>query len=420
MKKLYTLALAAAVAVSASAAPRYAIDKTFQSDGQLAIAKTIGKTEQFVKANNTSTRAKAATNAPKSLDGMQFICTFELTGQSSSNEFSIIEFNYESTTESGFDVYTMTGLADGFFNNVSILPQIVGYDSTSGTLILPVAQDFAVYNNKTYVTWNKNADDGYLYADVDFYFSWNGNGFEWAKTVTLPTDSGELDFTSKGMTIGIEVQDGISWIFALGNFDIIPLNGTMAATITSEEGDNNVNIPVSAAVDGNQVTFRNFLGYTIPCTLDDKAKTLTAKDVTLGSVNVSQDPNTPELLPVYVSAAQNDYNTLDSFNANDDGVYELVMTYTTGNGKTEITVPDWNIFVMIDGADWPNYYPIHKTSITLDFELSATTEGVEGITIDDSNAPVEYFNLQGVRVANPENGLYIRRQGNKAQKVLVK
>lgn len=38
----------------------------------------------------------------------------------------------------------------------------------------------------------------------------------------------------------------------------------------------------------------------------------------------------------------------------------------------------------------------------------------------DENAPVEYFNLQGIRVANPENGLYIRRQGNKVEKVIVK
>lgn len=36
----------------------------------------------------------------------------------------------------------------------------------------------------------------------------------------------------------------------------------------------------------------------------------------------------------------------------------------------------------------------------------------------DVNAPVEYFNLQGVRVANPENGLYIMRQGNKVTKVI--
>ncbi|MGM9853253.1 MAG: hypothetical protein ACI30N_04720 [Muribaculaceae bacterium] len=46
--------------------------------------------------------------------------------------------------------------------------------------------------------------------------------------------------------------------------------------------------------------------------------------------------------------------------------------------------------------------------------------GVNDIVAEDSNAPVEYYNLQGVRVANPENGLYIRVQGKKATKVLVK
>ena len=46
-------------------------------------------------------------------------------------------------------------------------------------------------------------------------------------------------------------------------------------------------------------------------------------------------------------------------------------------------------------------------------------DGVEDIDID-ANEPVEYYNLQGVRVANPENGLYIRRQGGKTTKVLVK
>ena len=45
--------------------------------------------------------------------------------------------------------------------------------------------------------------------------------------------------------------------------------------------------------------------------------------------------------------------------------------------------------------------------------------GIADITVDE-NAPVEFYNLQGVRVANPENGLYIRRQGNKATKVFVK
>lgn len=51
-----------------------------------------------------------------------------------------------------------------------------------------------------------------------------------------------------------------------------------------------------------------------------------------------------------------------------------------------------------------------------------TPSGVENIeAVVDENAPVEYFNLQGVRVANPaEGGIYIRRQGNKVSKILVK
>lgn len=38
----------------------------------------------------------------------------------------------------------------------------------------------------------------------------------------------------------------------------------------------------------------------------------------------------------------------------------------------------------------------------------------------DENAPVEYYNMQGVRVANPENGIFIRRQGTKTSKVVIK
>ena len=39
--------------------------------------------------------------------------------------------------------------------------------------------------------------------------------------------------------------------------------------------------------------------------------------------------------------------------------------------------------------------------------------------IVDSEAPVEYYNLQGMRVENPANGIYIRRQGSKATKVVL-
>ena len=47
--------------------------------------------------------------------------------------------------------------------------------------------------------------------------------------------------------------------------------------------------------------------------------------------------------------------------------------------------------------------------------------GIEDIVADDnSDEQIEYFNLNGVRVENPQNGIFIRRQGSKVEKVIVK
>ena len=51
--------------------------------------------------------------------------------------------------------------------------------------------------------------------------------------------------------------------------------------------------------------------------------------------------------------------------------------------------------------------------------ITLPANSVNGVTVND-NAPVEYFNLQGVRVAAPSNGLFIRRQGNSVSKVFIK
>ncbi len=54
-----------------------------------------------------------------------------------------------------------------------------------------------------------------------------------------------------------------------------------------------------------------------------------------------------------------------------------------------------------------------------------TPTGIEAIGADnqgmvDENAPVEFYNLQGVRVENPSNGIFIRRQGSKVTKVAIR
>lgn len=54
--------------------------------------------------------------------------------------------------------------------------------------------------------------------------------------------------------------------------------------------------------------------------------------------------------------------------------------------------------------------------------IKTGTVGIEDVAVDnDDNAPAEYFNLQGVRVAHPEAGnIYIVRRGAKVSKELVK
>jgi len=52
------------------------------------------------------------------------------------------------------------------------------------------------------------------------------------------------------------------------------------------------------------------------------------------------------------------------------------------------------------------------------FYVDHESAGVEGIAADE-NAPIEYFDLQGRKVAAPENGIYIKRQGGRVQKVVL-
>lgn len=68
----------------------------------------------------------------------------------------------------------------------------------------------------------------------------------------------------------------------------------------------------------------------------------------------------------------------------------------------------------------PNYIPIE-----VEFNgKTATPEvptGINDVTVDGSDAPVEYFDLQGIRVSNPQAGrMVIRRQGTNVEKILVK
>lgn len=61
-------------------------------------------------------------------------------------------------------------------------------------------------------------------------------------------------------------------------------------------------------------------------------------------------------------------------------------------------------------------WEIKNVSVTGD-----KTTGSQSVSIlEGEDTPVRYYNLQGVEVENPENGLYIRVAGNKTQKIFIR
>ena len=90
----------------------------------------------------------------------------------------------------------------------------------------------------------------------------------------------------------------------------------------------------------------------------------------------------------------------------------------TLNGKADVYFPG----VKIDNLKRYGVQAIlpNKKVIQIDREDDIPT-GIEGIgaEVEDVNAPVEFYNLQGQRVVNPANGIFIRRQGNNVSKVRI-
>ncbi len=63
---------------------------------------------------------------------------------------------------------------------------------------------------------------------------------------------------------------------------------------------------------------------------------------------------------------------------------------------------------------------VTKAASVYSFTVNGDTiVGIDEIEAEDANAPVEYYNLQGMKVANPEKGIFIKKQGGKTTKVVL-
>ena len=82
-----------------------------------------------------------------------------------------------------------------------------------------------------------------------------------------------------------------------------------------------------------------------------------------------------------------------------------------GNTATQ----DYSAWVNADGT--VSIAQLNQGKALTMYKLTLAASAIENVAAD--NAAVEYYNLQGVKVAKAENGLFIKKQGGKATKVVL-
>ena len=103
-----------------------------------------------------------------------------------------------------------------------------------------------------------------------------------------------------------------------------------------------------------------------------------------------------------------------------DDALKITLT-DNGDGTSTISFPYRSGFIYAQTSGG-TYYASNYADV-LSYVTFPTFSGINEVKadIDNSNAPVEYYNLQGMRIAAPVEGqLVIKRQGSKVEKLIVR
>lgn len=170
-------------------------------------------------------------------------------------------------------------------------------------------------------------------------------------------------------------------------------------------------------------TLKNIFGtdYSISYSVSNFNPKNVAKVTFIGNIKVDEGY---EAFP-YFRTPDNKYMTVP---VEEDSGEKMSVDYLSGYVNTDYTyVYKCTDEQIAEGYD--QYYVYLNVSgyvgdaasldMTLAFGYNDTSTGVANIEAK-GNASIEYYNLQGVKVADPSNGIFIRRQGNKVSKISIK
>ncbi len=127
---------------------------------------------------------------------------------------------------------------------------------------------------------------------------------------------------------------------------------------------------------------------------------------------------------VALVAVDGNANAYFSFNTTTGSWDDVNSSARYGATSADEAVTLGENMTVVNGGTNPNAWMVEPGTynfivdlVNMTMVVTKSTTGVESIDADN-NAPAVYYNLQGVEVANPENGVYIMKQGNKVTKVV--
>ena len=428
MKKFYTLLSAALLGTMMVSA---AVRVTEAKPSATLEAKQFNTTQTFStekvavnkKATSYKAPAKAAAADAAAVTGEYLFKAYARNFDSATNGLPSAYWMNESVPyiEVAEDnSVTIEGFWDATFNLTGT------YDPEAGTITIPYTQKVTVPTSTGSIDLcvyvinfdTKVASDLVLNVDAaNRLLTWTpaDNGQQYLETLIIGT---------YGQYSGSQIYDQLydcafNRVNAIMSWNYVDENGDF---VIGEDGNyetESTYVYAEKSTDGytvyNFCDFSPYQGYEgcfdlpVNLSIDKEAHTLTATNQALPFSGVD----------FYLCGVDNTgYFQLE----NPEVIFvgdeiEIAENYTVTDFYTEVLgilgVVGQNMY----GAD---FYDVELLLLEPAFSGSDDA-GIASVVVDNNqNAPVEYFNLQGVRVENPSAGLYIRRQGNQTIKVLVK
>lgn len=406
MKKIFTLALAAATVVGASASPL-----SVKNAPQIKL--TESKNQLAATSLKTMSVASRAVETAPELTGGEYVAQFAMDF---SDGFSSANPRTAKITRDGEGYVLDLGL-NGLFTDLTVNDvklEKVAYEGNDGTTTyfwgIPKNQ---VVMNQVELTDGSKVDvyiGGYAIYDMNQStgaYEYVGNSSNLTPMFECSANGDFLEFVQFGWQNTTAPVSGI-WFAAdiqgktydIGLDVMAPVyyqnNASYSTTMVGEEGDEDVSgecyvLPVEYNIGNGYATYGVVdCGGAIISIVDGKDATC-YPNVALYYAGSA----------IYWGDAQ---NSSDNFAA--AGSF-------AENGDTK-TISYNDLSWLLGNGQELGYFT--NTKITF-----GGTGAINDVAVDNNNAPVEYFNLQGVRVNEPVAGqIVIRRQGNEVSKLLVK